>query len=113
MTFPLNGFMCEAVLHLETHRPSYYCGYVIIPRVLEDHIRGLCNANVSFREYIEANINCHGGITYCQDTGGGCVKVGFDCAHVNDTIETCNEEFVLNEILLITQQLDDLTDESF
>ena len=70
---------------------EWYCGYIKIP------------LNNKYGDYDA--IKCHGGITYNQMGITG-HWIGFDCHHLNDTIEVQNYEYVENELESIIEQLE-------
>lgn len=52
-------------------------------------------------------IEVHGGVTYAGDLSEKKGKFfwGFDCAHYGDTPETCDEEYVLQELACMARQV--------
>lgn len=75
--FEYKGYPCVVKFMPHGHR----CGYV-----------GISKFNPLYRnspEYFRNKINCHGGVTYCEDhlpdgKDKDYLWVGFDCAHVCD-----------------------------
>lgn len=73
---------------------NYYCGYAVLP---ENHV--LYDAESEFDERI-INIDVHGGVIYMKNH-----IIGFDCNHLNDDINICNENYVITEIHKMIDQL--------
>jgi hypothetical protein len=69
------------------NRLGYRVGYVRVPLKAERWMKEHCPANV---RHWPDNIECHGGITFCQpmerplDVLSPGLVIGFDCAHAGD-----------------------------
>lgn len=78
---------------------DWRCGYCAVP-----------SSHPAFgKDYIDVNIDVHGGLTYGRDrcpmrAADGLWWFGFDCAHSYDTIERCTVEYVLNQCKLMALQ---------
>lgn len=78
--FEYKGYPCVVKFMPHGHR----CGYV-----------GISKSNPLHKnspEYFENKINCHGGVTYCENhlpdgKDKDYLWVGFDCAHVGDGVD--------------------------
>lgn len=81
----LRNFVKEPYCKEEAYFGGYLCGYVKFNKELLN----------------EDEINCHGGITFCENSW-----IGFDCSHSTDYVPTM-EEFkkrYANEILPIPEE---------
>lgn len=77
---------------------GYYCGYVSIPPT--HPLFGICYNNMTFYPDV------HGGITYSGDRREkGTWWHGFDCHHLYDTIERCDESYAVRECEWLAKQL--------
>ncbi|MDR1937840.1 MAG: hypothetical protein LBQ73_05000 [Tannerellaceae bacterium] len=68
--FAYKGFEC-VILRCGVH----LCGYIGIPKGHKYYGKDY--------NYIDANVDVHGGLTYAQEDNGIWV-IGFDCAHYGD-----------------------------
>ncbi|MBP5595489.1 MAG: hypothetical protein J6Y02_08905 [Pseudobutyrivibrio sp.] len=96
--FSYKGFNCVVVkLGLDFTSP-WRCGYV----ELKEENKGLTEDDA------ECLIDCHGGITFygTRDAYGLGLSVGFDCNHLDDSLETCSLEYCINQCKKIADQLD-------
>lgn len=91
------NFMIYNVAEGCRYHSIWYCGYAVLP---EDHI--LYDRQTEFNDIINT-IDVHGGVTYMKDH-----VIGFDCNHFGDDIVKCNEEYVINEIHKMIDQLEDM-----
>ena len=70
-SFEYNGYRCR-IQRADT--TGSLCGYVALPK---DH-------EFSKIDYMDIDIEAHGGITYGQEDDQGVYWIGFDCAHWGD-----------------------------
>ena len=103
------GFPCVQILVLHTELDGtglgrgHRCGYVGVP---VGHI-------LYGRDYSSPDIDVHGGLTYSNKNAGypdpdnkdNIWWFGFDCAHYNDTLESCDALYVELECLKLAEQL--------
>lgn len=101
---------------------QWYNGYIILPHNPQFDCLDEIDINL-----VDSDIDAHGGINYgakvshfVANSNIPFVKlarhgvkltdriIGFDCRHLGDTIETCNEKFVRNEIENMGRQLFEL-----
>jgi hypothetical protein len=78
-------------------------GYVVIPST-----HPLFKENVDYDSFDELNV--HGGVTYynyIKNSDGVCegLKIGFDTSHYGDNSSNCSEQYVINEIKSLVEQL--------
>lgn len=73
---------CEYKCNIVKTEMGIYCGYVKIHR--KNKLYKYLKNNKNF---IEKNIDCHGGITFISVDNNN-LKIGFDCAHHGDLIPT-------------------------
>lgn len=76
---------------------GHRCGYVTVSRD---------NGDGTFRSFSKAedSYEVHGGVTYVREQGG-MATIGFDCAHVGDSLETCTLEYVRQECESLARQI--------
>ena len=118
IAFEYKGYQCRILkqswsgkenyflMGMDSYSPSYYCGYVVVPK---EH--PFCQKN---RLDLALSLSVHRGITFSQmitpksqilnDLEGEFV-IGFDCKHFGDTIEKCNVEYVKRELERLVDQL--------
>lgn len=96
--FVYNGYNCVVVkLGLNTDH-QWRCGYVELKN------------NSLTEDEAEQLIDCHGGITFygTRENYGICLSIGFDCNHLDDTLENCPLEYCVVQCKKIADQLDRL-----
>jgi hypothetical protein len=59
---------------------GHLCGYV---RISKDH-------SYAEKDFMEIDLDCHGGLTYARLEDDGFFWIGFDCAHSNDIVPSTN-----------------------
>lgn len=96
--FSYKGFNCVVVKLGLDFTSGWRCGYVELKEA---------NKNLT-EDDAECLINCHGGITFygTRDAYGLGLSVGFDCNHLDDSLETCSLEYCINQCKKIADQLD-------
>lgn len=96
--FSYKGFNCVVVKLGLDCMSQWRCGYVELKEA---------NKNLT-EDDAECLINCHGGITFygTRDAYGLGLSVGFDCNHLEDSLETCSLEYCINQCKKIADQLD-------
>jgi len=67
--FTYKGFKCE----MKRNHSKCWCGYVNIPKWHSLFSNGMAES-----------LDCHGGVTWCQENEEGYLLTGFDCAHSGD-----------------------------
>lgn len=90
------GYKCEVVLIRGRHR----CGYVSLPK---RHIAA------KIGNYDDIPSNVHGGLTYSQKDDSKYFIVGFDCAHLNDSLQIWTVEAVEEEVKKLAREMKNLT----
>lgn len=103
MKFEYNGIYATVVesdiRHMHDIESGWGRGYVIIPRS-----HPFFGKSYNDIEYL----NVHGGITLSESSESFRLKefgkiegwiLGFDTAHLNDTIDSCSELYVIHEVI--------------
>lgn len=106
-----NGLDAVIILnHCPPPMNSFFCGYVGVPKT----------SNFFKKDYRDTqeveDMNIHGGITFsafaspkwppsAAKLSPNLYWFGFDCAHSDDTLKTCNLEFCINECEKLAAQL--------
>lgn len=90
------------LFHTDMMINGWRCGYVCVQDFVNEMLSA--NDNINF-EWFEERIDCHGGITFYDIFANGKLYIGFDCCHLEDTVEKCNTEFCINECKSIIDQL--------
>lgn len=102
-SFDYKGFHCAVVklgIDSVVVKP-WRCGYVEIKD----------KNSWMHEDDAEAYISCHGGVTffgYKDEFGFRNKCVGFDCAHLGDTLSNCSVDYCTKECQRIADQLDKL-----
>jgi len=83
---------------------SWHCGYVSVPKDHSIINKTKDNSYPGGINYDNIDLIIHGGLTYASKEDD-MIVIGFDCAHLGDTIEICDEEFVTLECKSMIDQI--------